>query len=196
MKRFSAGYEKNREALAELLGRIVRAPGTVLEIGSGTGQHAAYFAAQLPSLEFVPSEKDPALVESIQAWRAEAALPNLGRPRTIDVTDEDWDAPPVTAVLAIDLAHATPWSVTVGLLGGAARILPAGGALLLYGPFRRGGAPRPPALDELDAALRRQAPYLGVRDLDEVTALATRRGLRPAAVHELPGHNVMAVFRR
>src|SRR5262249_1782196 len=145
VKRFSAGYEKNREAIAEVLGRIVRAPGTLLEIGAGTGQHAAYFAAQMPSIGFVPSEKDPALVESIAAWRAEAALPNLRAARLIDCTDEEWDAPEVTVVLAIDLVHATPWAVTVGLVNGAARILPEGGELLVYGPFRRGA----PSLDEL-----------------------------------------------
>jgi len=196
VKRFSAGYDKNRDALVDVLGRIVRAPGVVLEIGAGTGQHAVYFAAQLPSITWVPSEKDAALVESIGAWRAEAALPNLRAPRQIDVTHDEWDAPPLSVVLAIDLAHATPWAVTVGLITGAARVLPAGGDLLLHGPFRRGAAPLPRALEELDAAVRRQAPYLGVRDLDEVTSVAASRGLRAAGVHELPGHNVMAVFRR
>jgi len=170
VKRFSPGYEKNREAIAGLLDRIVRAPGTVLEIGAGTGQHAAYFAAQMPSITFVPSEKDPALVESIDAWRAEAALPNLRAARLIDATEEAWDAPAVTVVLAIEVVPATPWAVAVGLINGAARILPEGGELLLYGPL----APK----------------------LEEIAALAARRGLEARPAHELPGRNLMAVFRQ
>jgi SAM-dependent methyltransferase len=195
VKRFAHGIDQNREPIAALLGRLLRAPGTVLEIGAGTGQHAVYFAAAMPSIVFVPSEKDPALIESIDAWRAEAALPNLRPPRAIDVTEEEWDAPPLTAILALDLCHATPWAVTVGLLTGAGRLLPPGGDLLLYGPFRRGPAPLPRVLDELDAELRHKAPYLGLRDLDEITTVAASRGLRAAAVHELPGHNLVAVFR-
>jgi hypothetical protein len=173
VKRYAPSTEKNREEIAALLGRIVAAPGTVLEIGAGTGQHAAYFAAQMPSIVFVPSEKEPALVDSIAAWRAEAALPNLRPPRLIDATDEDWDAPDVTAVLAIDLVHAAPWAATVGLVNGAARILPSGGELFVHGPFGRA------------------APTL-----DEVTTLAVRRGLEAVVVHELSGPNRLAVFRR
>jgi SAM-dependent methyltransferase len=195
VKRFAHGIERHREAITALLDRLLRAPGTVLEIGAGTGQHAVFFAAAMPSIVFVPSEKDPGLVDSIDAWRADAALPNLRAPRLIDVTAEEWDAPPVTAILAIDLCHAAPWPVTVGLLTGAGRVLPPGGDLLLVGPFRRAPASLPRPLEELDAELRQRSPHLGVRDLGEITTVAQSRGLRAASVHELPGHNLCAVFR-
>jgi SAM-dependent methyltransferase len=174
VKRYSSAYEHNREPLARLLDRIVRAPGTVLEVGAGTGQHAAYFASVMPSITFVPTEKDPALVESIGAWRAEAALPNLRPPRLLDVTEEDWDAPAPTVVLAIELTHAAPWAVTVGLVNGAARCLGPGGELMICGPLR-GDAP--PTLDEIEK-------------------LAASRGLELRDVHDLPRHGALAVFRR
>jgi hypothetical protein len=196
VKRYTPGFERNCDAILRVLDHSLRAPGTVLEIGAGTGQHAVYFAERMPSITWIPSEKDSGLVDSIGAWRADAGLPNLRAPLEIDATDQEWDAPPLTAIVAIDLTHVAPWAVTVGVVTGAARILPSGGELYLYGPFRRGAAPLSTALAELDAGLRRQAAHLGLRDLDEITTIAASRGLHGQTVHELPGDNLLAVFRR
>src|SRR5215831_3169318 len=133
-KRFTPGWEHTRDALVATLGKMLRTPGIVLEIGSGTGQQAATFAAKLPSVTWFPSEVDEALVDSIAAWRAEAALPNLRAPLSIDVRTEDWQAPPgLTALVAIDFVSAAPWPATVGLVRGAARVLPPDAELLLLG---------------------------------------------------------------
>src|SRR5258708_2208854 len=107
-KRFSPGWERTRDALVAALDRALRAPAIVLEIGAGTGQQAAYFAAKLPSITWMPTEIDEALVDSIAAWRAEAALPNLRAPLVIDARSTDWQAPEITAIVAIDFVAAVP----------------------------------------------------------------------------------------
>src|SRR5215470_580575 len=133
MKRYAAGWEHHRDALLGVLAKELRAPATVLEIGAGTGQHAAYFAAEMPSIMWIPSEVDSALVDSIAAWRADAALPNFRPPLVIDTRDTEWDAPVVSAVVALDFVTAASWPATVGLFGGAARTLFPGGDLLVSG---------------------------------------------------------------
>ncbi len=170
MKRYAAGWEHHRDALLAVLARELRAPSTVLEIGSGTGQHAAYFAAQLPSVMWIPSEVQSDLVDSIAAWRAEAALPNLRPPLVIDARDREWEAPVVSAVVALEFVTAAPWPATVGLVGGAARTLFPGGELLVSGKI---------ADDQRSELLR----------------LAVSRGFELAAEHDAGGAGEVLVFR-
>jgi SAM-dependent methyltransferase len=133
MKRFAAGWEQHRDALAAVIDKAIRPPATVLEVGAGTGQHAVYFAGRMPSIMWIPSEIDEAMIDSIAAWRAEAALPNLRAPLVLDTRTEDWGTPTVSAVVAINFVGTAPWPATVGLVKGAARTLFPGGDLLLLG---------------------------------------------------------------
>jgi SAM-dependent methyltransferase len=135
VKRFTPGLDHTLDALAAALNKLLRAPSTVLEIGAGTGQHAAAFAARMPSITWIPSEVDPGLVDSIAAWRADAALPNLRPPLLLDARSEAWDAPAPSAIVAIDFVTAVSWAATVGLVRGAARSLLPGGDLLVSGRF-------------------------------------------------------------
>jgi Protein of unknown function (DUF938) len=133
VKRFTPGWEHDRDALLAVLAKELRAPATVLEVGAGTGQHAAYFAANMPSIMWIPSEVDSNLVDSIAAWRMEAALPNLRSPLTVDTRESDWGTTVVSAIVAIDFVTSAPWPATVGLFGGAAKTLFPGGDLLVSG---------------------------------------------------------------
>lgn len=198
VKRFAPHTDRNRDAILAVLQKTIPAPGTVLEIGAGTGQHAVYFAGQMPSIAWIPTERDEQLVDSLAAWRAEAGLPNLRAPRHLDVTTDaaHWAVPAITAMVAIDFVHAAPWAATVGLLTAAGQLLPPGGILLLYGPFRRGAAPLPQRWEELALELRRKSPALDLREVDEVTQVAQSRGLTLADIEEVPGHNLMLRYRR
>lgn len=195
MKRHSVVPDKNREPILKVLMGALPVTGTVLEIGSGTGQHVVFFARKLPSVTWQPSELDGAALDSIAAWRREAALPNLRAPLTIDVTKEVWDTQPVPAIVAIDVVQSSSWPACVGLLGGAARYLTAGGVLILYAPFIQDDRPSP-ALEALDAELRRKNPSWGVRHLEAVVAVATSRGLVLEQVVEMDGQYLTLILRR
>jgi 16S rRNA G1207 methylase RsmC len=141
MKRYRPGWEHESEGLLAALDQTLRPPATVLEVGAGTGQLAIFFAEKMPSITWLPSEREPELVDSIAAWRAEAALPNLKKPLLVDTTAADWDVAPVSAIVAIHFVEAVPWAATVGLVRGAERVLLPGGDLLLVGAIpeeRRG----------------------------------------------------------
>jgi SAM-dependent methyltransferase len=173
VKRFASDTELDREPLRALLERLLPGPRTVLEVGAGTGQHAAYFAAKLPWLTWIPSDADAAAVESVAAWRAEAALPNLRPALLLDVTRDPWELPgPVDAVVALKLVDTAPWKVAVGLLGGCGRHLPAGAPLVVAG----GG-------------------WAG-RDLNEVQVVAQARGLSLEERVELARDRFAEVWRR
>jgi hypothetical protein len=134
-----AGAERNRDAIVELVGRALPGPTVVLEAGAGTGSHSAHYARALPWLTWVPTDVDPGRVDSIAAWRAEAGLPNLRAPLVLDVTSDPWDVPRFGAVVAVHLTCGAPWPVSVGLLNGAARELPAHGALITISEGGRWG---------------------------------------------------------
>ena len=164
MKRFAHAPEVNHSTILEILPRLLPPAGTVLEIGSGTGQHAVYFTRELPSIIWFPTDADAANVESINAWRTEAGLPNLKKPRRLDATIEHWEIDPVDAVVAINVVHAAPWPVTVGLIAGAGVNLTPGGRLILYGPFRRSDRKTSASNEEFDARIQREHPGWGLRE--------------------------------
>ena len=126
---------RNRQPIAEVLEEWLPDRGLVLEIASGTGEHAVHFADRFPQLEWQPSDIHPDALASIRAWRAEAGLPNLREPLTIDASSASWPIDAADAVLSINMVHISPWASALGLLNGAARILPAGAPLILYGPW-------------------------------------------------------------
>jgi hypothetical protein len=189
--------ERNRAPILDVLRRVLPAQGTVLEVASGSGQHGAFFSAALPGLCWQPSEHKAALLASIDAWAAAeggSMLPAI----VLDVTAEPWALPPARydAIYNANMIHIAPFEVCEALLRGAATHLPAGAPLVLYGPFRIGGAHTAASNAAFDARLRSEDPRWGVRDLDEVTAIAARHGLRFIERVQMPANNQTVVFER
>jgi hypothetical protein len=194
--------ERNRSAILGALQEVLPPSGTVLEVSSGTGQHAAYFAPELAPRRWLPSEFDRALIGSIEAWRERVPSPMLLAPITLDACAPVWpveEAPPeraITAIVNINMIHIAPWETCLGLLAGAGRILPPQGMLYLYGPYRRGGTYSAPSNEEFDRSLRASDPQWGVRDLDEVEIAAEGEGLVLERAIEMPVNNLSVVFRK
>jgi SAM-dependent methyltransferase len=171
-------------------------PAVVLEIASGTGEHAVWFSGALPGVTWQPTDRDPEALASIAAWRDLSGPPNLMPPLPLDATADTWPVAQADAVVAINLVHIAPWTVTQGLIAGAARVLTSGGLLILYGPFREGGAHTAASNAAFDADLRARDPAWGIRDLDEITALANQHGLVGPERVAMPANNLTVVFRR
>ncbi|MCW5666783.1 MAG: DUF938 domain-containing protein [Piscinibacter sp.] len=188
--------ERNKQPILEVLARVLPPRGLVLEIGSGTGQHVAHFAGALPGLVFQPSEIDLARHASIKAWAATEGLSNVRPPLAIDVTEHPWPVSAADAVVCINVIHISPWEATLALMAGAGRILPAGGVLVTYGPYRRGGAHTSPSNEAFDAGLRARNPLWGVRDIDAVADVACREGLLLHEIVPMPANNFTLVWQK
>jgi len=196
MKRHSPAAERNRDPIAAVLSEVLPESGTILEVASGTGEHAAWFAALFPKLRWQPSDPDPESLASIRAWRAEAGLDNLLEPLLLDASAEPWPVDSADAILCVNMVHISPWTATVGLMRGAGRLLPAGGPLLLYGPYRRAGVPTAPSNEAFDASLRARDSRWGLRELETVEAEAEANGLGLDRVEPMPANNLTLVFRK
>jgi cyclopropane fatty-acyl-phospholipid synthase-like methyltransferase len=179
-----------------VLTRVLPARGRVLEIASGTGQHVVHFAARLPSLTFMPTDMEPAHREAIAQRIAAAGLANLEPPRDLDVLREPWPVDDVAAIVCINMIHIAPWEATPALVAGAARRLPEGGVLVLYGPYLREGRHTAPSNEAFDQSLRQRNPAWGVRDLETVQQLCGQHGLALEEIAQLPANNLCVVFRR
>lgn len=194
--------ERNRTAILEVLKDVLPATGTVLEVSSGTGQHAAYFAPELAPRRWQPSEFDRALIGSIEDWAERVPSARLLPPVALDACDPVWPVEetspefPLTAIVNINMIHIAPWKACLGLLAGAGRILPPDGILYLYGPYRRGGVHTVPSNEDFDRSLQARNPQWGVRDLDDVEAVARDEGLLLDQVIEMPVNNLSVVFRK
>jgi hypothetical protein len=195
-RRFAPAVARNKAAIMEALARHLPGPGLVLEIASGSGEHALHFASHFPALSFQPTDPDTAALASIAAWRAEAQIPNLLPPLALDVMADAWPVQKADAVLCINMIHIAPWEATAALMRGAARVLPRDGALFLYGPFMRGGQHTAHSNAEFDAGLRAQDAQWGVRDLEAVAEIASAAGFAAPDVEEMPANNLSVVFRR
>ena len=193
--RIAPAAERNKGPILEVLRRVLPSSGLVLEIASGTGQHAVHFAQGLPTIEWQPSDPDAASRESIAAWSAKAGLSNLRPVLELDVCALPWPVERAAAIVCINMIHISPVASTFALLDGAARLLPAGGVLLLYGPYKRGGAHTAPSNEAFDMQLRSQNPEWGVRDLEWVEDLARERGGVLEETVQMPANNFCVVFR-
>lgn len=193
-RRHAPATLRNRAPILEVLRTVLPERGTVLEVASGTGEHAAFLSAALPHLVWQPSDPDPANRASIVAWTAGAA--SVRPPLDLDAMADPWPVEAADAMVCINMIHIAPWSACLGLMRGAARLLPPGGPLCLYGPYRRGGVHTAPGNEAFDAGLRAQDPAWGVRDLEAVTEAAAAAGLHPDRVVEMPANNLTVVFRR
>ena len=187
---------RNRDPILDVLRRMLPARGLILEIASGSGEHAVHFAQALPSLAWQPSDTDAEALASITAHRAAAHLPNLLPPLKLDVTAQTWPVAYADDIVCCNMIHIAPWTACEGLIAGAARVLPAGGVLYLYGPYKVGGRHTAPSNAAFDADLRARDPAWGIRDLDEVAALAEKHGLTLAETVAMPANNLSVIFRR
>ncbi len=193
---FAPATARNREPILAVLRRVLPGQGLVLEVASGSGEHAAHFAAALPALHWQPSDPDARSLASIAAHRDATALPNLLPPLTLDAQAADWPVAHADAIMCINMIHIAPWRVAEGLMAGAARILPPGGVLYLYGPYKIDGGHTADSNRDFDAWLRAQDPAWGVRDLRDVTDLAARHGFALVETVPMPANNLSVVFRR
>jgi SAM-dependent methyltransferase len=191
----SPAAERNKEAILEVLRRVLPESGRVLEIASGTGQHAAHFAAQLPRLIWQSSDPDPSCRAAAMERIVAAGLPNLPAIVDLDVHAQPWPIDSAAAVVCINMIHIAPWSAAEALVEGAGRVLDRGSPLVLYGPFRRSGVATAASNEAFDANLRRRDPRWGLRRLESVIELAARHGLQFEQVSELPANNIAVVFR-
>jgi hypothetical protein len=196
MKRRAPATERNREPIAAVLREVLPGKGILLEIASGSGEHAVYFAGLFPGLLWQPTDPDPAALASIEAWRSDADLVNLLEPLRLDAAAKRWPLASAEAILCINMVHISPWAATVGLLRGAARALPTGGPLVLYGPYRRAGVPTAPSNEAFDESLRARDSRWGLRDLEAVAAEAAANGLALDRVEPMPANNLTLVFRK
>jgi SAM-dependent methyltransferase len=190
---------RNASAILDVLRRILPESGTVLEIGSGTGQHAAAFASALTPRRWLPSDPDPDQRASIASWIAEIDGAAPLAPRAINAASADWDVRPedgITAIVTVNVVHISPWAVCQGLVAGAGRLLPTGGVLYFYGPFKRAGQHTAPSNAAFDASLQARNPEWGVRNLEDIAALGEDAALVLDPVIDMPSNNFSAVFRR
>lgn len=192
-RRHAPATTRNRDAIAAVLREVLPPAGLVLEVASGTGEHCAHFAGLFPALEWQPGDPDAQALGSIAAWCE--GLPNVRPPIALDAAG-DWPVARADAVLCINMVHISPWAVTLGLFAGAARVLPTGAPLYLYGPYRRAGVPTAPSNEAFDESLKARNPEWGLRDLEEVTRVAEQAGFASERLVEMPANNLSVVYRR
>ena len=201
-KRYAPATERNRDAILGVLQTYLPEQGTVLEVSSGTGQHAAFFAPRLAPRYWLPTDVDEISLSSIQAWRETSQASNLLVPQRLDVLDTRWlleeaELPaPLSAIVNINMVHIAPWPCCEGLFDGAARILPAQTGVLMYGPFKQDGEHTSPSNAAFDQQLKAQDVRWGVRDLESVIEVAKARGFECQAVITMPANNLMVSFTR
>ena len=186
---------RNREAILAVLREALPSSGLVLEVASGSGEHAAYFAAALPGLDWQPSDPNPAALASIEAWRSEAQLPNLHPPVRLDAAAA-WPVSKADAILCINMTHISPWEATLGLMDGAGKTLRAGGLLYLYGPFLRDEVETAPSNLAFNASLKARDAHWGLRRVEDVIAAAEGQGLTLDQLVEMPANNLSLLFRK
>jgi len=197
-------FHRNHDAIWSALAAFLSTQtGDLLELGSGTGQHAACFAQRSPHLTWWPSDIQASHLASIEAWRRHAELANLRAPQRIDLNDPAWswtaDGQPggaLAAMLCNNVLHIAPWRVAQNLIAGAGRLLREDGRLFVYGPFMRDGAHTAPSNAAFDAKLRAENPDWGVRDTRDLNTLAHAVGLTLAEIVPMPSNNFVLVFAR
>ena len=193
VRRRAPAAARNVEPIGDVLAQWLPSNGSVLEIASGTGQHALAFARRFPNLTWQPSDPDPQALTSIEAWRDEGPA-NLLPPLKLDVCDTDWPVGQADAILCINMVHISPWEASLGLLEGASRLLRAGGSLILYGPWLEAEVETAPSNLAFDQSLKSRDPRWGLRKVDDFAAEAARRGLALAGRRAMPANNIMLRF--
>ncbi|MFM7349059.1 MAG: DUF938 domain-containing protein [Erythrobacter sp.] len=198
MKQHAPAALRNRAPIAEVLARELPASGTVLEIASGTGEHAVFFAAAFPALDWQPTDPSEEALASIAAWRADHAGTNLAPPLRLDAADPDgWPVAEAAAIVCINMVHISPWEATLGLFRGAARLLGSSDKpLILYGPYLEQDVEAAASNLAFDASLKARDPRWGLREAEALDALAATHGMARTERHAMPANNIMLVYRR
>ena len=204
LRQYAPATLRNRQPILEVLLQVLPNSGTVLEIASGTGEHAAFFASNLANLRWLPTEQDASRRESIQSWGESVGAENLLLPPlTLDVGDRPWPveaadfAPlPIVAIVNINMIHISAWEMCGYLMAGAERLLSSGGVLYLYGPFKREGEHTAKSNEAFDRMLRDRNADWGIRDLEAVVELAKKHSLTLARTVEMPANNLSVIFHR
>ncbi len=188
---------RNREPITKVLARHLPSHGLVLEVASGTGEHITHFAGIFSAgLRFQPSDPDAGARASIDAWVALTGVRNVLPAIALDASADPWPIQRADAIICINMIHIAPWEAAIGLVRGAARLLPADGLLYLYGPYRRDGRHTAPSNEAFDRGLRGQNPNWGVRDLEAVAELAEEQGFTRPLIEEMPANNLSVIFHQ
>jgi cyclopropane fatty-acyl-phospholipid synthase-like methyltransferase len=195
MRQYAPATRRNRDPILSVLARVVPAGARVLEIASGTGEHAVYFASRLPAVSWQPSDPSAEARASIDAWRTHEHSDNVAEAIELDVTRRPWDVERFDVVVSCNMIHIAPFQACRALLAEAPLHLNPRGVLFLYGPFKRNGAHTAESNHEFDRSLRARDPSWGVRDLEEVVALGDKHGLQLEEVVEMPANNLSVILR-
>jgi hypothetical protein len=201
-RKFAPATQRNREPILELLLQILPQHGTILEIASGTGEHATFFSHHLAPRQWLPSDPNPELRASISAWAEFFPCEAMQPPLDLDASSPIWPVekeiipqPSISAIVNINMIHISPWSSCLGLMAGAGRILPSGGILYLYGPYKQNGEHTAPSNADFDESLQAQNPDWGVRNLEDVVKAAEAQNLTLHQTHPMPANNLSLVFK-
>ncbi|AVH65695.1 MULTISPECIES: DUF938 domain-containing protein [unclassified Nostoc] len=206
-RQYAPATERNREPILEILLQVLPQSGTILEIASGTGEHAVFFASRLRDCQWLPTDVNLELRASIIAWTEHNVCDNVYAPIELDVREPVWavekeavtqrlNLEPIVAIVNINMIHISPWSACLGLMAGAGRILTAGGILYLYGPFKQGGKHTAASNAAFDEYLHGQNQEWGVRNLDDVVAAAKAEHFILKQIYQMPANNLSVVFER
>lgn len=195
MKRDAPATGRNSAPIATVLREELPPRGLILEVASGTGQHAVFFARTFPHLDWQPSDLDRSALASIDAYAAEARLDNLRPAIAFDASATRWPLAKADAVLCINMVHISPWEATVGLFGHAAEILEPASPVILYGPYLEGKVKTAPSNLAFDQSLRARDPSWGLRRVEAVDELALRAGFERTARYAMPANNLMLIYR-
>jgi hypothetical protein len=195
VKPFSQACENNKKVILDKLAAVFSAPGTVLELGTGTGQHAVHFAGSLPHITWQPSDH-PSNYQLCEPWLTEARLPNINKPLALNVSISDWPLPPVNGAFSANTAHIMSWPEVEAMFRGVAANLQQGEAFCLYGPFNYGGRFTSASNQQFDASLRQRNPAMGIRDMDDLKHISSENGLTLESDFEMPANNRLLVWRK
>jgi hypothetical protein len=203
-RQFAPATERNRQPILDVLTQYLPKEGNILEIASGTGEHALFFAPHFAPRLWIPSDPDPFLRSSIEAWRQDCVSDNLQSPLNIDASMDvesliasiPADFFPVMAVVNINMIHISPWSACEGLMVATGKILTTGGILYLYGPFVQDDQPTAPSNLAFDASLRDRNREWGLRSLNQVVNIAEQQGLSLQKIMEMPANNLSVLWTR
>ncbi|MCP4445210.1 MAG: DUF938 domain-containing protein [Myxococcales bacterium] len=196
MKQIWSAPQRNAAPILEVLRKVLPAPGLALEIASGSGQHAAHFCKAMPAVRWQPSDIDESVLPSIDAWRAESGMDNFLPSVLLDVSADEWAVDAVDAIFCANMIHISPWESCLGLFRGAGRLLPQGGAMILYGPFIENDVETGESNLRFDKSLKSRNATWGLRQLEEVKAAARAEGLVFDERIQMPANNLCAIFRR